>query len=124
MTLEEACEVVIQLGGVEYPDPLEPMVRAFEMPKMVGIPNCACNDRPPRILVHLYRDFSYERNGRLHPGPVQFQINGESENGCWLKAVLYSFRREEIAEAYPLVEKTARAVWTTFAETMVSGGTA
>ena len=124
MTLEEACEVVIQLGGVEYPDPLEPMVRAFQMPKMEGIPNCACNDRPPRVLVHVYRDFSYEHNGHLRPGPVEFLINGESENGCWLKAVLHSFRREEIAEAYPLVKKTARAVWTAFAETMVSGGTA
>ena len=27
MTLEEACEVVIKLGGVEYPDPLEPTGR-------------------------------------------------------------------------------------------------
>ena len=56
----------------------------------------------------------------MFPGGVEFDVAGEAGDGRWLKALVYSVRREEVEELLPSVEAAAFAVWSAFVDAMKS----
>ena len=121
MTHEEVCELLIRLGGKEYPDRTKPEgTRCFGMARLVGAPDCACNDRPPSVHVNTYADWRHPSTGDKFPGGVEFNVGGEAGDGRWLRANIYSVKREEVEEVLPTVEAAARAVWCAFVDAMKS----
>ena len=115
MTQDEVCELILRLGGKEYPDRSKPEgTRCFGMARLVGTPDCACNDKPPSVHVNAYADFYHPSTGDRFDGSVEFDVGGEAGDGRWLRASIYSVKREEVEEVYPSVEAAARAVWRAF----------
>ena len=81
---------------------------------VAGTPDCACNDKPPSVHVNAYADFYPPSTGDRFDGSVEFDVGGEAGDGRWLRASIYSVKREEVEEVYPSVEAAARAVWRAF----------
>jgi hypothetical protein len=90
------------------------------MKRLVGAPECACNGKPPSLHVNAYSDFQHPSTGQVFPGGVEFDVAGEAGDGRWLKALVYSVRREEVEELLPSVEAAAFAVWGAFVDAMKS----
>lgn len=121
MTHDEFCELLLRLGGKEYPDRTKPEgTRCFGMRRLVGAPNCACNDKPPSVHVNAYADFYHPSTGDRFDGSVEFDVGGEAGDGRWLRASIYSVKREEVEEVLPTVEAAAFAVWCAFVDAMKS----
>jgi hypothetical protein len=121
MTHDELCERLLRLGGKEYPDRTKSAgTRCFGMRWLVGAPKCACNDKPPCVHVNTYADFRHPSTGQVFPGGVEFEVAGEAGDGRWLKALIYSVKREEVEELLPSVEVAAFAVWGAFVDAMKS----
>jgi len=121
MTHDELCELLLRLGGREYPDRTKSAgTRCFDMKRLVGAPECACNEKPPSLHVNAYSDFRHPSTGQVFPGGVEFDVAGEAGDGRWLKALIYSVKREEVEELLPSVEAAAFAVWGAFVDAMKS----
>lgn len=121
MTHDEVCELLIRLGGKEYPDRIKPEgTRCFGMARLVGAPDCACNDKPPSVHVNTYADWRHPSTGQVFPGGVEFDVAGEAGDGRWLKALIHSVKREEVEELLPTVEAAAFSVWCAFVDAMKS----
>jgi len=119
MTQEELCEIILRLGGKEYPDRVKPVgTRCFGMPRLEGIPNCACNNKPPAIHVNVYADWRHPSTGQEFEGGVEFELFGEAGDERWLKTVIHSVKREEVEELFPSIERTGKAIWAAFVESM------
>jgi hypothetical protein len=117
MLQEEVCKTLKKLGGREFTDHSKsPGTRSFSMKTLSG-PNCACNNKPPALLVRAYPD-TFEVCSGLIPGKVEFQIAGEAGDGRWLSAEIYSVAREEVEEIFPDVEAAATAMWGAFVEAL------
>jgi hypothetical protein len=117
MTQDDVCALIESLGGTEYPDRTKSAgTRCFSMRRLVDAPKCACNDKPPCVHVNTYADFRHPSTGQVFPGGVEFEVAGEAGDGRWLKALIYSVKREEVSEIYPDIEKIARAIWMAFVE--------
>jgi hypothetical protein len=86
------------------------------MARLLDVPDCTCNDKAPGIHVGVYPDHTPPGQTRTYDGTVEFEIVGEAGDGRWLKAHIYSVKREEVAEIYPDIEKTARGIWMAFVE--------
>ena len=121
MTHDELCELLLRLGGKEYSDRMKPEgTRCFFMGRLVGAPECACNNKPPSLHVNTYTDFQHPSTGQVFPGGVEFDIAGEAGDERWLKALIHSVKREEVEELLPTVEAAAFAVWSAFVDAMKS----
>jgi hypothetical protein len=121
MTHDELCELLLRLGGKEYSDRMKPEgTRCFFMGRLVGAPECACNNKPPSLHVNTYTDFQHPSTGQVFPGGVEFDIAGEAGDERWLKALIHSVKREEVEELLPTVEAAAFAVWGAFVDAMKS----
>lgn len=119
MTRDDTCALILALGGKEYPNNAKPVgTRCFYMAPLNGAPDCVCNDRPPSVHVNVYDDVRPPLTGEVFPGGVEFDVFGEAGDGRWIRATIYSVKREEAKEVYPAVETAARAVWTAFVEAM------
>jgi hypothetical protein len=119
MTVEELCELLVKMGGTEYPNRDAPLRRNFYMQRLKGVPECACNDRAPAVHVRVYEDWGLPITHEvMHQGGVEFLITGEAPTGRWLSATIYSVRRDEVEGIFPTIEAAAAAVWTAFANTM------
>jgi hypothetical protein len=106
MTQDEACQILIDLGGKEYSHRLKgSQVRCFALPPFSGSLVCACNEKPPALHVSVYPEY---------PGGIECEVFGEAGDGRWLKATIYSVKREELPEILPDLESTARAIWESF----------
>lgn len=122
MTHDEVCELLLRLGGKEYPDRVKPEgTRCFYMKRLVGAPACACNNKPPSLHVNAYADFRHPTGEpQVFPGGVEFDLAGQAGDGRWLKALIHSVKREEVEELLPTVEAAAFAVWGAFVDAMKS----
>jgi hypothetical protein len=121
MTHDELCELLLRLGGKEYPDRTKSAgTRCFAIKLLVGAPVCACNDKPPSLHVNAYPDFRHPSTGQVFHGGVEFEIAGEAGDERWLKALIHSVKREEVEEILPSVEVAAFAVWCAFVDAMKS----
>jgi hypothetical protein len=117
MTQEDICALLIELGATEYPS-RESKMRCFSARPLEGVPNCACNEKPPALHVLAYKDWtSLDFNGNVvnYIGAVEFKVFGEAENGRWLSATIYSVQRHEVEAILPSIKATAAAIWTAFA---------
>lgn len=113
MTQEEICQQLLTLGFREYPsNRTVEGSRSFHGAQLAGIPDCACNDKPPALYVHVYPDTCH--NTKLWEGEVEFGIHGEAGDRRWLSVNIYSVKREEVVEFLPDAEAAARALWTAF----------
>jgi hypothetical protein len=118
MTRDDTCTLILALGGKEYTNNAKPVgTRSFYMAQS-GVPDCACNDRPPSVHVNVYPDVRHPSTGQMFPGGVEFDVFGEAGDGRWIRASIYSVKREEVEEVYPAIEAAARAVWVAFVEAM------
>ena len=121
MTHDELCDLLVCLGGKEYSDRTKPEgTRCFAMKRLAGAPECACNNKPPSLHVNTYPDFRHPSTGNRFDGGVEFDVAGEAGDGRWLKALVYSVKREEVEELLPSVEAAAFAVWGAFVDAMKS----
>jgi hypothetical protein len=117
MTQDDVCALIVSLGGKEYRHPIGgPGARHFQMARLLDVPDCTCNDKAPGIHVGVYPDHTPPGQTRTYDGTVEFEIVGEAGDGRWLKAHIYSVKREEVAEIYPDIERTARGIWMAFVE--------
>lgn len=118
MTHQEVCGVIRDMGGKEYPNPLTDGARSFEMPRMVGVPDCDCNDRAPSVHINAYRDL-VDGNSRVWPGRMEFEVGGEIGDGRWVRITFYSCNREETKDLYPDILESARKTWTAAVESLL-----
>lgn len=118
MTQDDACNWLLMRGAKEYPDDLRsPRVRCFHLPRMVNVPNCGCNEKPPALHVIVFPDLGYPSRPGWEGG-IEFEVVGQAGDGRWLKAIIYSCRRDELPMLLGDAEYTANAVWNAFADTM------
>jgi hypothetical protein len=119
MTQEEVCLIIQRNGGKEYQDRVKPAgTRCFGLARMLGTPDCACNEKPPAIHVNVYADLRHPSTGQEFEGGVEFDVFGEAGDSRWLKATIHAVKREEVEELLPSIEKAGRAVWAAFVEAM------
>ena len=118
MTQDEVCAWLLARSAKEYPDDMRsPGVRCFHLPRMVDAPNCSCNERPPALHVIVFPDLSHPlRTG--WEGGIEFEVVGQAGDSRWLKAIIYSCRRDELSDLLSDAEYVAKKMWTTFADTM------
>lgn len=79
--------------------------------KREGIPDCACNDKPPSFVVTPY---AIDVNGPWHS--VEFSVCGELPNGRWVELKVYSVPMDEAMEAIDPARKALFAAWTAAVE--------
>ena len=70
-------------------------------------PDCACNDKPPSLIVHPY---TATFRGDTHTG-VEIVLTGESPAGGWLQFRAYSVTPAEFFDRLPLIRKQLQAAW-------------
>lgn len=67
-----------------------------------GVPDCQCNDKPPQIVVELYR---FEFHNQSPHQCIKLEITGADSSGQW-PHISYSLQLNEIEENFDkLVEK-------------------
>lgn len=118
LTHQEVCGVIRDMGGKEYPNPLVERARSFEMPRMVGVPDCDCNDKAPSVHINAYRDL-VDIDSRVWPGGMEFEVCGEIGDGRWVRITFYSCNREETRDLYPDILNSARKTWTAAVNSML-----
>lgn len=115
MTQDQVCEVIVGLGGKEYPDArMSGGTRCFYMKRLVGVAKCGLNDRAPSIHVITHADFEDTYNNQRFDGGVEFTVSGQAGGGRWMKALIYGVSRDEVQGLMPTIEATAAAVWSAF----------
>lgn len=112
MQVAEIVSELEALGWRQYPDSRHPSAVCLYSPRLVGLPDCKCNDKPPALYVALS---DYEVSGYPIRG-AEFEVFGENADGLWLKAVIYSVSLEEVLSRLPDVEAAARRIWSAFTE--------
>lgn len=118
MTQDEACDWLLSRKAREYDDALRsPGARCFQMPRMTDVPLCGCNEKPPSLHVIVFPNLGNSSKPGWEGG-IEFEVVGQAGDNRWLKAIIYSCRRDELADLLPDAEHTAKRMWTTFADTM------
>jgi len=122
LTQQDICAWLLSIGAKEYTDRTrEPDVRTFSLARLENVPLCSCNQKMPYLHVAAFPDL--EVHGRTHPGTCEFEVVGEGGDKRWMKALIYSIRREEVKELLPDITQTARAVWTAFSASLAHRST-
>lgn len=70
-------------------------------------PDCACNDKPPSLVVYPYDGWLNDH--RLDS--MEIVITGETETGEWLKLQAYSIKPGEFSAKYPIARARLVAAW-------------
>ena len=70
-------------------------------------PDCACNDKPPSLVVYPYD--GWIRSHRLDS--LEAVITGETQTGEWLSLKAYSIKPDQFAEKYPITRSRLIAAW-------------
>lgn len=118
MTQDEACDWLLACKAREYDDSLRsPGVRCFQMPRMTDVPLCGCNEKPPALHVIVFPDLGSPARPEWQGG-VEFEVAGQAGDNRWLKAIIYSCRRDEVADVLVDAEYVAKQVWTTYFDLM------
>ena len=118
MTQDEVCAWLLARSAKEYPDDLRsPGVRCFHMPRMTDVPKCGCNERPPSLHVIVFPNLGNSSKPGWEGG-IEFEVVGQAGDNRWLKAIIYSCRRDELSDLLSDAEYVAKRMWTTFADTM------
>lgn len=71
-----------------------------------GAVNCACNDKPPPLVLQPY---VLDHSG-IHHRSVEFEVIGEG-GGQWLKLQAYSVPMDAAMAAIPRCTELLRAAW-------------
>ncbi len=120
MSQHQVCEWLLNNDCKEYHDRTkDPGVRCFYSKRLVDVPSCTCNDRPPSLHIFVYPDIRLH-SGERFPGGVEFEVCGEA-NSRWLKAVIHSVKRHEVESALPKMTETMRVVWSAFVASINDG---
>ncbi len=118
MTQDKACDWLLACKAREYDDSLRsPGVRCFQMPRMTDVPLCGCNEKPPALHVIVFPDLGSPARPEWQGG-VEFEVVGQAGDNRWLKAIIYSCRRDELADVLVDAEYVAKRVWTTYFDLM------
>lgn len=70
-------------------------------------PDCACNDKPPSLIVYPYDGWMQKH--RLDS--MEIVITGETETGEWLSLKVYSIKPGQFSEKYPIARARLIAAW-------------
>ena len=117
MTQDEVCAWLLSRKAREYDDRMRsPGARCFQLPRMTDVPLCGCNEKPPSLHVIVFPNLGTAYAG--WEGGVEFEVVGQAGDGRWLKAIIYSCRRDEVADVLSDAEYVAKKLWTTFADQM------
>lgn len=77
-----------------------------------GIPDCACNDKPPSFVLTPYHIDMRSSKWRS----VEFSVCGEMPNGRWVDLRVYSVPMDEAMDAIEPARKALFAAWTAAVE--------
>lgn len=111
----QVAEIVAELksrGWRQYPDSRHPSAVCLYSPRLEGLPDCVCNDKPPALYVALS---DYEFQGYSISG-AEFEIFGENADGLWLKVVIHSISLGQVLDRLSDIEAAARRLWSAFTE--------
>jgi len=70
-------------------------------------PDCACNDKPPSLIVYPAQ---IELAENLHTS-LEAEICGETKSGEWLKLRAYSIKPEEFFDRFQTIRARLVAAW-------------
>jgi hypothetical protein len=118
MTQDEVCAWLLSRKAREYDDRMRsPGARCFQLPRMADVPLCGCNEKPPSLHVIVFPNLGNPARAGWEGG-VEFEVVGQAGDNRWLKAIIYSCRRDEVADVLVDAEYVAKQVWTTFSDLM------
>lgn len=119
MTQDQVCDWLLGRNAREYRDNMrDASVRCFYLSRMTDAPDCGCNKRPPSLHIIVFPDIWLCNERGAHEGGVEFVVAGCAGDDRWLRATIYSCRRDEVADFLTDAEYTAKRLWTAFANTM------
>ncbi len=72
-----------------------------------GATDCACNEKPPVLVINPYCLETSERKFYS----VEFDVTGEVRGGQWVKLQAYSVPMDECVQAIPRVRAILLAAW-------------
>jgi hypothetical protein len=76
--------------------------------RLIGGANCACNDKPPSLIIKPY-DTTFGNQGPFRS--VQFEIRGELANGHWVEFSVYGVKYEEVMSDMERCTKVLLTAW-------------
>lgn len=72
--------------------------------KKPDTPNCACNEKPPQIVVRPYFWLAKQTE-------VAFDLSAEAADGRWFELSMYSVHAEECVQMIEVAEAALIAAW-------------
>lgn len=108
----ERLRLALKSNGWHFGHPMtETGVSWYAWKRLAGAVDCACNDKPPSLILTPYE---------MHlsasvVSSVEFEVTGELPNSRWAKFQVYSIRVPEVLQAIPECADILTTAWNTAA---------